>query len=301
MQRSRHPRRDELWAALDQSGRAGSPSVRIVTLVSCRAEMLDDLDRSQGSVINSNLVDLALEGGLLVVSAVEKDGCEPGSLARRDIAGDLGSIVSIKMNDDVPAVAGENDVVPGAGTDRRLSREDFFPEALRHKQTPRRQQTRRSVQAEMPEPRSVGPRPSGPRARSGRDRRDRTEISHRGSHDPDACWLERFDCRKGRRASGPGGGSSGGNRCACHRRSLPSQAARERDWQPLARLPRQFDRARVQHRPGRPGIPGPPWPPEPNVYELPRSACGRWQSRSFHGPSPWHGRATPGASCSYRQ
>ena len=96
-------------------------------LLSGGAEMLDDLGRSQGSVVNSNLVDLALEGGLLVVSAAEKDGGEPGSLARRDIAGDLGSIVSIKMNDDVPAVAGENDVVPGAGTDRRLSREDFFP------------------------------------------------------------------------------------------------------------------------------------------------------------------------------
>ena len=89
-------------------------------LLSGGAEMLDDLGRSQGSVRNSNLVDLALEGGLLVVSAAEKDGGEPGSLARRDIAGDLGSIVSIKMNDDVLAVAGENDVVPG-GTDREIS------------------------------------------------------------------------------------------------------------------------------------------------------------------------------------
>ncbi len=118
-------------------------------LFSGGTEMLDDLGRSQGSVINSNLIDLALEGGLLVVSAAEIDGGEPGSLARRDIAGDLGSIISIKMNGDVPAVAGENDVVPGAGTDRRLSREDFFPEALRHKQTPRRRQPRRSVQAEI--------------------------------------------------------------------------------------------------------------------------------------------------------
>ena len=55
-------------------------------LLSGGTEMLDDLGRSQGSVIDSNLVDLALEGCLPGISSAEIDGGE------------------------APAVAGENDV-----------------------------------------------------------------------------------------------------------------------------------------------------------------------------------------------
>lgn len=117
--------------------------------------MLDDLGRSQGSVINSNLIDLAFEGGLLVVSAAENDGGESKVRARRAITVDLGLIVSIKMNDNPLAVAGENNVVPGAGIDRRPSREDFSSEALRNEQASRRPQPRRSVQAERIAPLTI--------------------------------------------------------------------------------------------------------------------------------------------------
>ena len=125
--------------------------------------------------------------------------------------------------------------------------------------------------------------------------------SRRGSGSRGACWPGRSAGRTGRRASCRAGGSSAGRRCARDRRSTPqptragSRFSAARSIASAIRAGQDRDIIGV----GR-GAQRPHRRRAPSACASPRSASGRWGSRSSRGPAPWPDRAARGASCSYR-
>src|SRR5258705_10211303 len=79
----------------------------------------------KGTIVNGHFVDLAFEVGEVVIAPGDKELLGAGRISDIDVADRLGLGISIQIDRDAAAVAGDDQVIPGAKRNTAVAGEDF--------------------------------------------------------------------------------------------------------------------------------------------------------------------------------